>query len=685
MVRHILNSHIFKKFTSFFKSSSQNYMTTLNAIFNMTDATVLNPYERSVWTYACIKTIADNISRTPYCLNSTSTRGKKKEVLEGPLVDVLTNPNQYMIDAELFENTFSWYLYRGEAMWILDRDSILEVPKAIYTFDPTLMEPVLTEDNTRLLGWNYYAGGKVYFFTEKNVVHFRMFNPTSELRGFSPTIPAQSSIDQEYLSGLYNKAFFQNGGAVSGWLFVKEEMSDESYKRLLATFNDRHVGGNARKAHRIGILEGGVDFKPTNMSHKDMDFANLKSATKKEILVSYKMSEVVLGEYSDIKSYEGINAAHRTFWHECLLPKVRYCERVINNKFLKTIDPRIKFSFDISKIEALKEDLRAKLEMSRDFINLGYTPNQINERLELGMPENPWGDYAFFNKNKIPVGSIQDLEKFQSIGVGTGGNQASSEETSASSNTSNTSKAFLRATESIASLANKYAEKQKEAEEQQKILKGIWDKLQSRISPIEEAFRGKIKQFFFNQRKADIVDLYSKGEILSKADREVLVGIFSNFYSKCIKEGRECVSSKAVEIEQPVCDELIKERVFVVDQLMQTFDESLMIAKDASTDKEVTIKAVKQAYNSLLNYSIPAIVRYETQGIFNKAIAFELSMQGLEPSGVLSQNADGEIMLTVGTVSQKSVEECFEESADQALSDGIVEKLERSFLVYLPK
>ena len=357
---------------------------------------VTQPYRQSVWTYACINAIAENIAQVPFKLRKDAGNLEPDTIESGELYDLFQSPNPLMnCFDDLIKATFIFYCLRGEAFWIMEgRTDITKPPKEIWTFDPSRFEPVTDKNTGMLLGWKYKGLSDVYLSVNE-VLQFKMFNPYDDIRGLAPVEAASLSIDQNYQSGIYNKAFFENGATVGGYISIPEELSDESFTRLVKQFEDRHKG--ADKAHRIAIVEGGGKFTPARMTQKDMEFIECKRMTKEEILAVFKVNPVVLGDYSQIKSYEGIKSAHKAFWEECLVPKITYFENVLWIKFFSKVGQRrgkgrVWGQFDLANVGSLLTNYKEKIAIAKDMFFMGWPINHINKRLGLGMKEVPWGE-----------------------------------------------------------------------------------------------------------------------------------------------------------------------------------------------------------------------------------------------------------------------------------------------------
>jgi phage portal protein BeeE len=79
------------------------------------------------------------------------------------------------------------------------------------------------------------------------------------VRGFSPLHAIILSVENDYLATAFNRNFFEQGAVLSGFIKVPEPLPEDAYRRLRDSFENQHSG--IAKAHRIAILEGGMDFK----------------------------------------------------------------------------------------------------------------------------------------------------------------------------------------------------------------------------------------------------------------------------------------------------------------------------------------------------------------------------------------------------------------------------------------
>jgi phage portal protein BeeE len=334
------------------------------------------------------------------------TKKNKRLVETGPLSRSL-KPEPLMSGAQLIEATMIFLGITGEAFYILDRSTPREVPKEIWTFHPSRFEHVPDPNSGLTRGWLYRKGSKQIPLEPHEVVFFRYFNPYNDYRGFSPIEAAQLSIDQDWYAGQYNRNFFVNSAQTSAVLESKENLMQEEFDRLLAQWNDRHQGVD--KAHQVALLEGGITYKQTGISQRDMDFLEGRKYSRDEILRS-QGAQGRSGIEDDTGSYAKDKVRRKLFWETTLEPKMVLLEYVLWSQLCRLITgPEVWPEFDRKSIPALQEDRGLLLDQAKTLWGMGYPADVVNEYLDLGLPEIEGGGIGYLPFNLVPAGSAVAL------------------------------------------------------------------------------------------------------------------------------------------------------------------------------------------------------------------------------------------------------------------------------------
>ena len=478
---------------------------SLRSILEENGTAVTQPYSQSVWIYACVQAISGNIQRVPFRLYKERPSGREPKIIEkGPAYDVFTNPNPYMTQELLFSATMIFLSLYGECFWILERENITQIPTEIWTFNPTRFKPIIDERTTNILGWVYMEGTKhEETFPASQIIHIKYFNPYDDIRGMSPITAGQISIDQDFYASQYNINFFKEGCEVGGFLTTDEEMDDDNWNRTLKQFENRHKG--AGKAHRIALVSGqGAKFTEAKITQRDMEFIEGKKMTRQEIFAIYKVNEVVLGLYQDIKSYEGIKAAHKAFWEECLVPKITYMENLLWAKMFSKIEGgKLYGAFDLANVGPLQVNYSEKIDTAMKMFHMGWPINQINQRLQMGMQDVPWGDEWWVPGGFLPVTQILAGE----------------------------------------STNNDKPKKPKEDEEVEVVEDSI------RYFPLEKEYKKKLTRFLFDCRKLSLDAIYNNKEVkVGDKEYDRLTKGLTDVYTQAINHGVFCVQRDFGEV-----------------------------------------------------------------------------------------------------------------------------------------
>lgn len=373
------------------------------------DGRSLFPFKDHVWVYSCANTIAEKIAQVP---RNFYTGNPKNKVLveEGELVKLFETPNPMMSGFELMVATYVFLGLSGESCWIMERDDPRKLPKEIWCFNPKRFEAVIDRQTGLIAGWKYKKGTKIIPFAPHEVLFQRYFNPYHDYRGLAPLEAARSAIDQDTWASQYNAAFFKNSGIPSIILEAEENLGEEEFTRILSQYKDRHQG--VSRSHGIALLEGGVKAKVIGATQRDMDYLEGRKFNREEILGAFKVPKGELGIEEDTGSYAKDKVRRKLFWESTLLPKMGLLEFNVWNQLLSKIeDGNFWMEFDLGSIEALQEDLSEKLEKGSKLFAMGYPPNMINERLDLGMEKVAWGDVGYFPFNLVPAGTPPSPKK----------------------------------------------------------------------------------------------------------------------------------------------------------------------------------------------------------------------------------------------------------------------------------
>lgn len=505
-------------------------MKSLDAIPNLPNNTFLKPmylklkdekldepYRQHVWTYSCINAKATALKGVPFLIvrYDRSNKAASKSILnqiratsadklykfdfnylqksgfevveDGAVYDLFNDPNPFMCQAQLWESYMILMHLTGEVFWTLggkDGNPVNEneLPTSLMPHGKPSFSPNIDKDTKNLIGWIKNKVGSIdgIPYDLHQVIRFYRYNPY-DIRGLAPFDVVQKPASQDLKAQLFNEAIFDNGGMPGGFLKVLEFLMEDQRKKLVDGFEARHKGPN--NAGKVGILQGGADYIFNPNTQQDMQYQEGRKWNRDETHAGLGVPKIKNSIYEDIQLATALQA-DKSFWQDQIIPEARYIESVINQRIFSG---RIKESqglyclFDFSRVEALQTNASQMSEVAKRYFDMGYAPNEISERLNLGFDETEHGKTGYLPMSLIPV---------DQIGMEPEENPDPDE-----------SKTVVRHTVT-------------KAERKTRLTK-LW--IARVFAPIEPGFQAKIKKYWFDLRKEQLRLFEEATKALTKA------------------------------------------------------------------------------------------------------------------------------------------------------------------------
>jgi len=283
-----------------------------------------------------------------------------KVVRHHPLLTVLENPSPasmltgHMLKAAIvafMELTGMSYV---EKLFAKDEKTLTGLWPLV---DPRKMMVVAGEK--KLIDGYVWVGHKgIVTFQPEDMVYFRSFHPGSAFYGYSPTQALRVIIAGDIKAITWNHMFFTNGARPDGILASKGRLNDGDVDGILDAWDDAHR--DEENWHRPAVMGNDMTWVDVGSSHRDMDFPELRTYSKEEILAAYGVPPIIGGDWSDANRASS-DVMYKWYYEGCILPRCDLIEDMLN---MCLVPPGSGFRlvFDLGAIEALKGDL---LEMAK--------------------------------------------------------------------------------------------------------------------------------------------------------------------------------------------------------------------------------------------------------------------------------------------------------------------------------
>lgn len=244
-----------------------------------------------------------------------------------------SKPNDFTSGQEFVEGFQQHIDLTGEGYWVLELSDLMgmEIPTGMWYVRPDRMTPVPSPKDY-LVGW-FYTGpdGERVPLGLNQVVQLKMPNPLDPYRGMGPVQSILADINSAQYSAEWNANFFKNGAEPGGLIKAPNMLDDNDFNRIRDRWNDNHKG--VSNAHRVAILEGGLEYVPRAFTQKDMQFVQLREVSADVIREAYGYPEFAQGKLENANKASG-KAAADWYTENLIVPRLDRIKDALNYKFL---------------------------------------------------------------------------------------------------------------------------------------------------------------------------------------------------------------------------------------------------------------------------------------------------------------------------------------------------------------
>lgn len=244
-------------------------------------------------------------------------------------------------------------------------------------------------------------------FAPNEIVNIMAPSAGSYWKGSSALRAALGSVDTDAVAGARQNANLNNHiGA--GLIFSTHgplTPNDTQRQALKAEIVAEH-----RECAKQGdplIVGGGINVTANPMSSPELQVFETKRFARTEILAAIGMPPAVAG-ILDKMILNNFGTSVVTWWHTHLLPVVEQQLGTINAQLIRPVYGReTRLAYSLAGTDVSLQLLGAKLDVGLKLQTLGYSTNDINEALSLGMPEHDYLNLP--NQAAVIAGRLDDV------------------------------------------------------------------------------------------------------------------------------------------------------------------------------------------------------------------------------------------------------------------------------------
>lgn len=346
--------------------------------------------------YAGVNVIASAIGSLPLKVYRRRDDGGKDEQRDHPLWEILqVEPNPEMSATPYREATQGHLLLRGNGYSEIVRDGRGR-PRALWPIPPQAVTVKRLRGGE--LVYEVRVAGDLLRLPPERMLHIPGLGGDG-ISGWSVVRLARESLALGIASEEYGARFFSNNARPSGLLVHPASLGDDAAKRLKARWEAAQ--GGLSNAHRVAVLEEGVQWQQMGLSAEDSQFLQTRKFQVTEIARWLNIQPHKIG---DLERSTNNNIEHQgiEFVQDTLMPWAKRWEQTINSRLLTPSERRTGLFVEFQMQGLLRADSEKRATYLRERFNTGsITPNEIRSHEN----ENPLpgGDEAFIQLNMVPL------------------------------------------------------------------------------------------------------------------------------------------------------------------------------------------------------------------------------------------------------------------------------------------
>ena len=362
-----------------------------------TETAIEQGLKASAIFYACVDGRAKSIAQVPWKAYRKQRDGTLVAAPDSPLQRLIDKPNPDFAWAEMMEYMSQHIDLAGNSYWSIIRAGNNAQPMEIWPLLPQGVK--IKAGRQRLIDfYRYQYGGITRDIQSPDMVHIKTANPNDFLFGM-PTIQAAGrAVDVDREASMWQLNSMHNRGISDYAIIIDPDTSPEQIERLKDLHKEKQAGAtNARQPFLTTR-----DIKTLNQTAVEMDFTASRSKVWAEICSAMGVPQPMVGLLEDA-TLANIETARRIFWIDTITPLLRMMKSQLDRQLAQQFGPDWCIEYDISDIEALREDYGQKLDEAAKLFAMGVPFNTINEKLKLGIDDIEGGGIGYLSAGLLPT------------------------------------------------------------------------------------------------------------------------------------------------------------------------------------------------------------------------------------------------------------------------------------------
>lgn len=272
--------------------------------------------------FGAVRVISETIASLPWDVKRDIDKSTETATAH-PINKLIHAPNGMMTDFNFREVCQAHLCLHGNAFIAIRRNEAGQ-PVKLIPVHPDRVEVKVYQDE------KFYTidQGKETF-DDTEMIHIVGLSFDGVV-GKSVIEAARESIGLGLAADQFGGSFFGNGANVSAVLTHPGKLSDEAYKRLMASWQRRYSGLD--NSHKTAILEEGMNLTKVSISPSESQFLETRKFGVEDIARFFRIPLAYLGSLENSSTRANIEEQGIQFQRNTILPWVKRWEAEFNRK-----------------------------------------------------------------------------------------------------------------------------------------------------------------------------------------------------------------------------------------------------------------------------------------------------------------------------------------------------------------
>lgn len=287
--------------------------------------------------FGAVRVISETIATLPWDVKQ-DVEDSTRTADAHPINKLIHHPNGMMTDFNFREVCQAHLCLHGNAFIAIKRNEAGQ-PTKLIPIHPERVEVKVYQDEKF-----YVIDQGKETFDDTEIIHIVGLS-FDGIVGKSVIEAARESIGLGLAADQFGGSFFGNGANVSAVLTHPGRLSDDAYKRLMASWQRRYSGLD--NAHKTAILEEGMSLQKVSISPSESQFLETRQFGVVDIARFFRIPLAYLGSLENSSTRANIEEQGIQFQRNTILPWVKRWEAEFNRKlFPNGDDYYIRFNMD---------------------------------------------------------------------------------------------------------------------------------------------------------------------------------------------------------------------------------------------------------------------------------------------------------------------------------------------------